>query len=387
MTGCRTNAISIARDEPPRAAADLRVVERATRAAQRRLRRVMRLRSVQPGRVGVAAVLSLSACGMAAPGASGGAPATSSRAADTPAAVPWIATAAPAVPTPTPSPLPTPTGLPMCHSRNLSARVGLAGGAALDHVTHIVFTAHAGEPCALVGFPAGVTLFDAADRVVTEYHVSLTDEGSILQSSTNGGVALFPGLVDGANGAGSVPGQAVLYLQTMDLMCGHAVVASMAIRLSDGGSFRLPINFGPDTNGDCVPQGVELSSFQPVVIMTPYVATPTDLTVTYHLPSHLQAGSVLHYSITLTNVSGHALQFSPCPGYTESLKAFGVQERHLLNCAAASGLAAGERLTFEMQLSVPRSPRFTSPDDYLTWSLDPPLQSRNDPAPGHIAVG
>jgi hypothetical protein len=117
------------------------------------------------------------------------------------------------------------------------------------------------------------------------------------------------------------------------------------------------------------------------------VDTPPDVTVTYQLPPRLQAGSVLHYSVTLTNASGHALDFSPCPVYTESLKVFGVQERHLLNCAAAAGLAVGQARTFEMQLSVPNTPMFTSPDDYLSWSLDPPPLCRNDPAPGHIAVG
>jgi hypothetical protein len=114
-----------------------------------------------------------------------------------------------------------------------------------------------------------VTLFDATGRVVTEYAVSLTDEGSIQESSANGGVALSPRVPDGATGTAAGPGQALLFLQSVEVMCGHSVVTSVAVRLSDGGSFRLPIGFGPDTAGDCVPEVVKLSSFQPMVIVTP----------------------------------------------------------------------------------------------------------------------
>jgi hypothetical protein len=98
----------------------------------------MLLRRVQPSYADAAATLLLSACGMATPHASGQGAVTRPPAVGTPAAVPWIATTAGAAPTPTPSPMPTPIGLAACQSRNLSARVGHAGGAALDYMTGIV---------------------------------------------------------------------------------------------------------------------------------------------------------------------------------------------------------------------------------------------------------
>jgi hypothetical protein len=91
--------------------------------------------------------------------------------------------------------------------------------------------------------------------------------------------------------------------------------------------------------------------------------------------------------MTLTNASGHVLVFSPCPGCTESLKAFGSVERHLLNCAAAPSLEPGASRTYAMEIRVAQNPAIaTNQQEVLSWYIDRPFNSENASGPAMIAV-
>jgi hypothetical protein len=326
-------------------------------------------------------LLALSACGGIAERTAPAATPT----VDASGIVPWIASAAGPPPTPTPSPAPTPIGLPLCRGTELRARIGFTGAAAMNVATQVVFTNHGSAPCALTGFPAHMTLLDDAGKPVNEYAVANSDE-DYIPSYPNGGVALVPGTADGAARAPAVVGQAFLLVRSLALMCGHASVASVAIQLGDGSVFQVPVGFGPDNNGDCVPAGVSVSSFQEVAIPTPQPSIAPELTVAYNLPARLQPGAVLKYTVTLTNVSGHVLQFDPCPAYTEGLKGYQVIERHLLNCAVVPALGVGATRTFAMEMFVPRTSSSVGPRDVLSWDLDPPFTSENQIGPGVIST-
>lgn len=309
------------------------------------------------------------------------APATST----SPVVVPWIPDAVGPEPSPPPTPAPIPIDLPKCSSADLAARVGRTGAASMHEGTDIVFTDHGSHPCALTGFPGAVHLYDRSGAAVNEYQVSLTD-GGYIPTETNGGVALMPGTPDGAARSAATSGQAILVLKTLALMCGHATVASVRVVLADGGAFTLPIGFGPDTNGDCVSSGVDVSSFQMPGSPPPTPPSLSDLTVAYTVPTILHPGTTLSYTVTLTNVTGHELLFSPCPGYTEGLKEFGSVERHLLNCAAAPSLAPGASRSYSMEVRVPVDPQFATSQATLSWYIDRPFQSENASGPAAIAV-
>ena len=192
----------------------------------------------------------------------------------------------------------------------------------MHDATEIVFTNHGTAHCSLSGFPDALVLLDAGGRRVTEHPVTLAD-GGYVTTYANGGVDLAPQTSDGASGADAVVGQAVIVVKTYSMMCGRTSVASVEIVLHDGTSFRVPVAFAPDTNGDCLSGSpVDVSSFQPPGYGPPAHPVPSpDVSVRITAPATAVRGAILDYTVALTNVSGHAFELAPCPAYTESLKA------------------------------------------------------------------
>jgi hypothetical protein len=80
------------------------------------------------------------------------------------------------------------------------------------------------------------------------------------------------------------------------------------------------------------------------------------------------AGHPYDFEITLSNSSGIPASLSPCPAYEEGLKGVSASvSTYLLNCAAATPIAADGAETFAMQILIPPS---TVPGPYvLTWGL------------------
>jgi hypothetical protein len=81
-------------------------------------------------------------------------------------------------------------------------------------------------------------------------------------------------------------------------------------------------------------------------------------------------GSILHYTVTLTNPTASAISLAACPSYTESLAAEGTasDSTFLLNCGATGNqIAAGASVTYDMQIAVPAS--IDAASAKLSWKL------------------
>jgi hypothetical protein len=152
----------------------------------------------------------------------------------------------------------------VCDSSALRAHTGFSG-VGLSHVAvQLVFTDGGTEPCILRGFPASVQFLDSRGHLVTEYPVALAD-GGYVTTYANEGVELVPGVREGGAQDRAVPGQTFLQFQTLDILCGHAVVTAVVVTLADGGVFRFDTGLGPDPYRDCVSPSQAppmMSSFQ-----------------------------------------------------------------------------------------------------------------------------
>lgn len=97
--------------------------------------------------------------------------------------------------------------------------------------------------------------------------------------------------------------------------------------------------------------GIKVGASLPYAVLRPTFET---------LPATVQPGSVLSYTVRLTNQApgrGVSIPLDPCPGFVQAMQAAGGQtvvDEHYLNCAAAPGsLRAGDALLLHMQLAVP----------------------------------
>ena len=290
------------------------------------------------------------------------------------AVVPWIDTPAGPEPTPTPQPTPSspPANLQACRSRDLIAHPGLGGGGLGHYGVPLIFTDRGSTPCTLRGFPSSVQFFDAHGHRVTDYRIALAD-GGYITSYANAGVELLPGIASGGPND-PVNGQTYLLLQMDTPMCGGASVATVVVRLRDGGIFRFDTAFGGIQVTGCAPTAqypVTVSSFQQPGYQPDQVPPPSNLDVSITVASPARLGTTLDYAVTLTNISDQTLYFRPCPGYGESIKGSGVVfARYLLNCAAVPALGAGQSRTFAMELAL--QPSTVAGTYELSWLIDGP---------------
>jgi hypothetical protein len=300
--------------------------------------------------------------------------------------VPWIADAAPPEPTPTPGPTSTPLALPFCPASDLTIRMGVGGAAAGSHSQELVLTNHGSAHCKLAGFPS-LRPLDPQGRPVRSPAVVATDAGYI-ETYANGGVEMAPGGADGAVGSAAVTGQAVLVVKTVGDMCFDEPVAALAIALPQGGTLmhRYSPPWSAFADANCTRADIEVSSFQPAVPVppSPSPVAPAEFSVAYRLPDAIHLGQTLHYTVTLTNVSGRRLVLDTCPGYTETVKAPQILERHRLNCAAVPSLVAGESRVFAMEMQLPAVGPLGRHDLY--WGLAFPFKCRDAKGPGSITV-
>lgn len=80
-------------------------------------------------------------------------------------------------------------------------------------------------------------------------------------------------------------------------------------------------------------------------------------------------GAVVEYAVRLRNVSPAPIAFDHCPLVVEMLAPVSASETHQLNCAAASRVAPGGSLWFEMRIRIP--PDAPLGNNGLFWELDP----------------
>ncbi|MDH2445488.1 hypothetical protein QDR37_16195 [Amnibacterium sp. CER49] len=101
----------------------------------------------------------------------------------------------------------------------------------------------------------------------------------------------------------------------------------------------------------------------------PLVQGPVSPTLPVHAaiaaPATARAGSVLAYTVTLTNTSAKAVRLSPCPTYTEAALPSGVPLRYRLNCTPVRALPPSSAVRFAMRLALPADPGAVT----LRWTL------------------
>jgi hypothetical protein len=85
-----------------------------------------------------------------------------------------------------------------------------------------------------------------------------------------------------------------------------------------------------------------------------------------HAPGTVRAGATILYTVTLTNPTGVAVVFRPCPGYTD-----GIGQSYALNCDTVRAIAPHGHVEYAMRLRLPQ--RYTrSGVAKIVWSLNTP---------------
>jgi hypothetical protein len=123
----------------------------------------------------------------------------------------------------------------------------------------------------------------------------------------------------------------------------------------------------PDSLQMCAPAivtvaGDETAAPPPVVDHQPL----NDLVATIHAPVSAERGSVLHYSVTLTNPTSTTISFDTCPSYVE-VAAAGSKGTYQLNCSRAASIGPGQHEVFQMELRI--SADASVGPTQLSWTL------------------
>lgn len=320
-------------------------------------------RSVALGYAALAASILLVACG---PRQAGG---------DTrPAVIPWIATVAGPPPTPSPRPTPTPLAMRFCVAADLALRAGRAGAAAGTGYTTLVFTNRSTTECQVQGVPL-VQLLDSVGRPLAASQDS-------VPGGDGGPVELLPGVTDGGGITPAVPGQAQLSVGIATVLCLARPGTALAVGLPNGGGrLTTPWIFGAYAGGDCG-GGIYVPPFADALPHMPVPEPPPDFSVKLVLPASVVIGQTLKYQIRLTNVAGHDIAFTNCPGYIESTKGgtANLRVRYVLNCQPIGLFKSGETVTLAMEFPISATSPVESFGDLrpgvnpIWWGLDWPYQ-------------
>ncbi|HET9847444.1 MAG TPA: DUF4232 domain-containing protein [Candidatus Dormibacteraeota bacterium] len=280
--------------------------------------------------------------------------------------IPWIA-ATPSAATPTPRPT-IPVGTPTCMAQNLSAQFdggqGLGGG---QLVASVSFMNRGDVACYLQGVPS-LSLIDAQGHLIQTHNsgylasngddpVLLAAHGTTRQAS----VSIVWPAIDITTGGGDCPAPAAATIRVGLPRGGEMLTVSTAQ------AAMLQITVAPCRGAIAVGafQAVE-AAVEPTPVAHPFA---------YHLvaPASVRAGSDLHYTISLTNITKTAATFDSCPVYQEDLYAGDGaagpplgKHLYVLNCRPVGSMSPGTTVTFAMVLDVPSSAptgRYT-----LLWS-------------------
>jgi hypothetical protein len=158
------------------------------------------------------------------------------------------------------------------------------------------------------------------------------------------------------------PGQLVRTTVRWSSWCGPSINTPVSFSLDFQASSGKPstLTMAKDFPGpppSCAPQSVSV-----VTTATPRVFNPgsiPSLVPTIDVPASAHAGQVLHYTVTLHNLSSTDVSLTSCPRFEQRIGHFGTtpepaKTTHQLNCAdSPPDVAAGQSITFAMQQTVP----------------------------------
>lgn len=266
--------------------------------------------------------------------------------------VPWIATkAAPWTPPPPPTPSPYPTSAPACRSSQLTVGAMTVGAAAGNQSESFPLT-NVGPPCLIGGRPRVFATDPAGARVELQPRAG-TMFGPLVPSdiATNEQAYLSFGTSSMCQG-----GPSTLY-------------RGLSIELPQGGG---TLDLGSDlASGTCGIAMDELGVRRPSVLPTP-APSPGSLGVLKakaELPESAVVGTVLRYTVTLSNPGPAAVDLSRCPSYTEVLGYPGNEQLSFrLNCNQVKTISGGGEVTYRMEFAIPASAP-TGPTKFF-WHLN-----------------
>jgi hypothetical protein len=279
----------------------------------------------------------------------------------------------PQAPQPSPSlPVPVPAGTPPCRAVQLEG-VGSIGGAAAGNVNYpLVLRNRSASACFLEGY-ADVSVLDAAGGALAQA-AGGSGRGTFFDDPPVLPVMMEPGTAALSATAGppasTDPGQARMNLQWYD--CRRPQAASLLLGLPAGGArlailFPLQAAYSPacDSPGHTTTAGLLRGPLSPSGLG--WTSNGLTVPVSIVAPASVRAGSILRYTVTLTDRSAEAYVLSPCPDYNEFLGAKEVVASYQLNCAPVGVIPAGGTATFEMRFAVPAT--VVPGTKRLAWAL------------------
>jgi hypothetical protein len=252
--------------------------------------------------------------------------------------VPWVDQVATSA-APKSAPQPT-TKYPPCRAGQLSGHVSIGGGAGGTFYQSLWLANSSARACALAGIPTVIGIGPDARKYRFR---PATGVGDNLIGP--GPAELAPGERGGAT------------LASWDgcprLLRGRKEpIERLLVRLPRAG--QLAVRVEPTDNAVC---GFSVSRFGAAPPKTPSQRSPLNrLTASLQVPSTVQAGTVLTYTVTLRNTADRAISLSPCPSYTEYLYAAQpatVRHDYSLNCAGVHRIPALGSVQFAMRIPVP----------------------------------
>ena len=327
-------------------------------------------------------VLVASGCGGVPRQAAGSSPTAASVA--TP--VPWISATPASLLLPTPTPTVVPVGTPACRAADLAVVFGgigaLTGG---QLAASVLFGNRSARACVLQGVPA-VQLFDGSGR-------RLPISNSPAEGMPSNPVLVLPGTADvQAHVARAGVGYVEMDWATHD-GAGNACIptppqaTAIAVVLPGGDATpRVATSDSISRWSSIAPcySRLSVSAFQAFDVpeATPSPNPLSYLAIRLDAPSSVAAGSILYYTLTLSNSSSQPFQFpGECPSYIEwgadSSAAFG-KEVHILNCTPVPLIAPAQSVRFAMEIQVAAG---TAPGTYaLRWQFIGPTDlSKSNP--------
>ena len=257
--------------------------------------------------------------------------------------VPWID--GPAIAPPPPLvPTPPPPAYPACRASQIRASAG-RGGVGLGHVLSVVvLTNVSGSSCSLSGYP---TRFIGVHANRSQQVLSPGHGGTQIDQQFAWPANLHPDQ-SGKLGIGTADACPAAQQEQQKVHTRPPTAYSGEIvGLPGGGTVRASAPF--DTV--C---GVAVTTFGGPEPATTQTGTYPGLTAHATLPSQVVAGTVLDYTVTLTNNTDRPVALAPCPIYQESIYAGQPHvDTYRLNCTTVRTVPAKGSVTYAMRIPVP----------------------------------
>jgi len=301
-------------------------------------------------------------CGSTSAGVRSDGPATSPT--QRSSVIPWVdatATAPRATPTTTTTTT-LPTG-PACEASTLRA-VAKPGGAGLGHGLEIVVVTNVGPTtCWVGGYPSLVGVKPSGARTpLAATHGTYFGNRVPTKLAPGSGAKLYLGTESTCN-ALNAPAPRYNAAANANTYTGLIIGLPGGEGTLSVGSVYLDTACGLSESEIGAPTPIPASP-------SPVPGSPASLTARSTIPTEVHVGSVLRYTVTLTNPTATRVSLTPCPVYSESLigSKTALRRSYHLDCAVVSRIDPGTSVTFAMELSVPRS--FPPSGAKMSWVLD-----------------